>query len=93
MEVEPAGGVAFDTDFKITLTNYTTDFETGLDFVLYGAPAGDTDNEDKYFRIMTSYKPLDMVTNVTEITMKLPELGALIVRMRDINGETVDFKK
>mmetsp|Transcript_9001 Transcript_9001/g.12268 ORF Transcript_9001/g.12268 Transcript_9001/m.12268 type:complete len:108 (-) Transcript_9001:47-370(-) len=68
--------------------NYTSQFESPLEYVLYGVAANDDDN---LFRITTRYQV--MSDDSTSITMKLPELSAIIVRIKQINGETLDLKK
>ena len=36
---------------------------------------------------------MDKIQNITTVKMRLPEIGSLTVRVRDINGEYVDFVK
>lgn len=90
LEVDPPSGSAFDTEFTITISNYTTDFDDGLKYVLYGTNVGGQEN---IFRITTQYEELDMVNNITTVKMRLPEISSLTVRVRDINKEYIDFVK
>lgn len=36
---------------------------------------------------------MDKIQNITTVKIRLPEIGSLTVRVRDINGEYVDFVK
>ena len=51
--IDPIAGEAFDTEFELTMSNYTTDFEEGLKYALYGSSK---DDEDELFRLTTEYE-------------------------------------
>jgi len=74
-----------ETEFTITITSQGV--EKGLQYLLFGEMK--VKDKTERVRIMGSFEKLD---NPTTVKMVLPAIQALIVRVKNSNGEYVDEK-
>ena len=73
------------TEFTITITSQTID---SLEYLLFGEMK--VNGKTERVRIMGAFEKMDDPT--TTVTLVLPVMQALIVRVRNSNGEFVDEK-